>query len=646
MCGIVGALAFGSFDNEESEKARVEASIFLSTQLLQATVERGKDATGVSLLWDDGNYSGLKMGVKSPDFIGKFGSNENTFEGFVKVWRNYHAKMKVFLGHCRKSSVGNSYDNKNNHPINIGELLLIHNGTLTNHEVIFDRLSCDRDGEVDSEAIGRLLHHYTNNEADPFTKEALIETAKRLHGTYSVLAASGNNPFQAIQMRDGKPAELLLVKPLKTVFVASEKKFLENTLFELNKAVKLFGSTKGFPYLMADDVELKTMPDDSYLIWDLTRDIGAETNIEDLYEFGKTPLFANKIWGPDSTNKHKQAAGAHKTATAGYGNNKGNHYRGHKKTYTQEVNVGAKTDKSDKPAGKIWNDNLNKYKTQDAIEETTKFGHVQIDVASGEVISLDSEKVLMGSDEEQSEASIIHEASEGVVENLIDKPAVVNETVEVWASDKSAEAPNDETSSKASTIEAIRKMNARIEEAKATADSNNKNPGYVEALKYGESYVDDGMLKYENEIEVLDDLGISNAEVLMNLPLHALVNRIKKFTSKVAFVDGFIKARKMGPKETVAANGDAAAGKKKISARKKIKTLKKVMHVVTSLLEDYHVPNGQLSKKRLASIMEKIREPNKINVLTAKHINEVFTEGDIRKMPVVKDIIRNAGSDE
>jgi glucosamine 6-phosphate synthetase-like amidotransferase/phosphosugar isomerase protein len=209
MCGIVGGLAFGKFDTKAGEKVRRESSIFITTQLLQKTVERGKDATGVSLLWDDGNYTGLKMGIPSPDFISRYGETEKDYEGILKLWREYPKIMKVFLGHCRKSSVGNSYDNKNNHPIKVDDIMVIHNGTLTNHDIVFDKLNCKRHAEVDTEAISHLLHEYTKNGTEPFTIDILRETCRRLQGTYSVLAASGNNPFQVAQFRDSKPAEMV-----------------------------------------------------------------------------------------------------------------------------------------------------------------------------------------------------------------------------------------------------------------------------------------------------------------------------------------------------------------------------------------------------------------------------------------------------
>ena len=88
MCGIVGAFAFEKFESKTDERIRRESSIFITTQLLQKTVERGKDATGVSLLWSDGNYTGLKMGIPSPDFIARYGETEKNYEG-INRWERY-----------------------------------------------------------------------------------------------------------------------------------------------------------------------------------------------------------------------------------------------------------------------------------------------------------------------------------------------------------------------------------------------------------------------------------------------------------------------------------------------------------------------------------------------------------------------------
>ena len=86
MCGIVGTLAYGDFEDKKMEKIRQEAMIFLSTELLQLTQPRGKDATGIATLFENCDYMGLKMGVAALDFISRFGEKETDFEGFIKIF--------------------------------------------------------------------------------------------------------------------------------------------------------------------------------------------------------------------------------------------------------------------------------------------------------------------------------------------------------------------------------------------------------------------------------------------------------------------------------------------------------------------------------------------------------------------------------
>ena len=151
MCGIIGAMSFGEVEDAKMERLRQESMIFLATELLQLTQSRGKDATGVTTLFSDGNFTGFKMGIPSPDFIARFGETDTDYDGFLKVWRENWQKRKkaakTFIGHCRKTSIGEADDNNNNHPIKVGDIVGIHNGTLTNYEKIFKKLRCPRDGE-------------------------------------------------------------------------------------------------------------------------------------------------------------------------------------------------------------------------------------------------------------------------------------------------------------------------------------------------------------------------------------------------------------------------------------------------------------------------------------------------------------------
>ncbi len=604
MCGIVGALAFDAFESKTDERIRRESSIFIATQLLQKTVERGKDATGVSLLWSDGNYTGLKMGIPAPDFISKYGETEKNYEGILKLWREYPKVMKVFLGHCRKSSVGNSFDNKNNHPIKVDDMMVIHNGTLTNHDIVFEKLNCKRHAEVDTEAITHLLHKYTNNGTEPFTIDALRETCRRLQGTYSVLAVSGNNPFQVAQFRDTKPAEMVLVRPLKTVFIASEEKFLKSILFEYNKLGKLFThSGLKLPYIKKEDVDFVKLPDDTVALWDLTKKIEDDTAIEDLYDSKKTPLLGKKIW---------------RTTTYNNNNSNYNYYQGvnaNKKKATEILTgVHKKEDKDDDKdkdkdikdkdikdddIGLVWSKSLDKYKTQKDIEKTKNYKSVEIEVKEGKITQLDPKE------EEQAKKveDDITEVDESKVENLITSKAMLTEH-------------------KKSNQTMIREVDMSLD---------------TEALKKAGDFLEDGIIKYENDDEVADELELSDVSVLKPLPIYALANRIKKFILKQGFVAGYV-CRKNEEGNTLPGASNMIAIRKLRKAAGKISTLKTVLKMTSRVFGKFTNPKLQ---ERIDEVLSEEIKNNKLNY---EVLSDAFSVGDLEKIVLLKKIKMIIGS--
>lgn len=383
MCGIVGAITFGTLPKKE-EKIRQESIIYIGSELLQLTQPRGKDATGVSTLFSNGDYMGMKIGIGATEFIFNMKENHKNYKNFIKLWRENPDPAKIFLGHCRKSSVGNSYNNVNNHPIKVGDIIGIHNGTLTNHDVIFKKLKCKRDGEVDSEAIFRLLHHYSDNGTIPFTTEMVKSITQRLQGSYAVLAFSGNNPYQLAMFRDERPIEMMFVRPLKTMFIASEKGFLKTAMFRYNKMLHLYNTN--FVSVNPDQIEFKELIDSSLAIFDLTIDVEEDTEIDDLCDWLKTP-FLDKVWKSSNTNYVYSGDSNHSYHKKGVVNSKESRAVGGKIGETAKTAFSKKDkDKKNKEKiGMIWNRALNEYKNEFGIEDSIKFKAVEIDIIAKKV---------------------------------------------------------------------------------------------------------------------------------------------------------------------------------------------------------------------------------------------------------------------
>lgn len=297
MCGIVAGLAFGKL-NQRDESMRQKLLRYFTTELMIATEERGRDATGAAVLFSDGKYMGIKRGDKVTNFLSTFAETKEYYGSLLKVWKEHSRGAKVYLGHCRAGTGGDKEDNENNHPIKIGNLVGIHNGQIKNHNIIFDKLGCKRDGKVDSEAIFRLFDHYTENGKEPFTMEMLQSIVNRLDGQFAITLFNADNLDQIPVFRDGRPIDLVLIRKYGILLMVSELKFWDRVHFRYERMVNYnsdIHSTKMPSFLGKEDICTKKMDDDTAFIFDMSKKVTNETKITDLCEIKKMKRDA-KIW--------------------------------------------------------------------------------------------------------------------------------------------------------------------------------------------------------------------------------------------------------------------------------------------------------------------------------------------------------------
>ncbi len=481
MCGIIGMFAFNEESTKKEYKNRLESMIFLFTEILQYTRKRGTDATGVSALFSNGDSIIQKGNVASPEFIANFGKADNEYGGFIDTCKQ-EDRLNVMLGHCRKSSIGNTWDNENNHPIKAGEIVGIHNGTLKNHEIIFSKLKCERDGDVDSEAIMRLLQTFTNDCKDPFTLDTLEEVTRRLEGAFSVIAYNANNPYQVALIRKTRPMEIAIIKPLKLMVVYSEDEFIDSALYNYNKAAKIYKLP--FETLSEDDIESLTMPLDNIGIVDLTAKINEDTKIIDVLEkkdtfkttkFWQTPVSKTytKNW-----NKNNQANKAiDKTKDAGKkSSNSGN---------------GTKEDKNF--PGKIFCKELNAYVKVNEEEKLADVGPILLDNPKGTTFGLEKLSSL----------------------KEIKKDSETTKKLE-------AKIKPVELKSKLTTSTEIVEM------------QNIEDPEVLKGAENSSAFLE----RYDSVEDIVKDIDAVSVNTVNALPISALANRVRVSIYKKAFVEG------------------------------------------------------------------------------------------------------------
>jgi len=129
-------------------------------------------------------------GMFSKEFVMKEGKS---FKDKKKELAKKERELKLgdhqfLVGHNRLSTTGTPTNNKNNHPIETKNWIVVHNGVLNNDKEVKRTFGLDYDEEVDSAVIPHLLEYNTTIERNSL--DAVRETAEQLEGTFSVMAYS------------------------------------------------------------------------------------------------------------------------------------------------------------------------------------------------------------------------------------------------------------------------------------------------------------------------------------------------------------------------------------------------------------------------------------------------------------------------
>ena len=177
MCGIVGAVA---------ERDVVH---FLVDGLKRLEY-RGYDSAGIAVLGDrvrrvrrTGRVSEMEAAAAEENLNGRVG-----------------------IGHTRWATHGGVTES-NAHPhISSGELALVHNGIIENHEQQRDRLRALGyvfESQTDTEVIGHLIHHYYAVSSDLL--DATQHAVKDLVGAYAIAVIHNGEPQRLVAARMGCP---------------------------------------------------------------------------------------------------------------------------------------------------------------------------------------------------------------------------------------------------------------------------------------------------------------------------------------------------------------------------------------------------------------------------------------------------------
>ena len=225
MCGIVGAVA----------ERNITAILLEGLKRLEY---RGYDSAGVAVYTNDqtlermrrpGKVSELETALAEQPLAGRLG-----------------------IAHTRWATHGAPCE-RNAHPHFSGDISVVHNGIIENHEALREQLKAlgyAFSSDTDTEVIAHLLTHKLKEQPD--LTAALKATVKELHGAYGLAVINAQQPDRLVAARSGSP--LVIGLGLGENFLASDQLALRQV-------------TDRFMYLEEGDIaEIRR---DSVQIWDV-----------------------------------------------------------------------------------------------------------------------------------------------------------------------------------------------------------------------------------------------------------------------------------------------------------------------------------------------------------------------------------------
>ncbi|WP_339479839.1 MULTISPECIES: glutamine--fructose-6-phosphate transaminase (isomerizing) [unclassified Pseudomonas] len=225
MCGIVGAVA----------ERNITAILLEGLKRLEY---RGYDSAGVAVFTNDQKLERMRR-------PGKVSELENALQAEPLLGR-------LGIAHTRWATHGAPCE-RNAHPHFSGDLAVVHNGIIENHEALREQLQALGyvfTSDTDTEVIAHLLNHKLKDLMD--LTVALKATVKELHGAYGLAVISSKQPDRLVAARSGSP--LVVGLGLGENFLASDQLALRQV-------------TDRFMYLEEGDIaEIRR---DSVQIWDL-----------------------------------------------------------------------------------------------------------------------------------------------------------------------------------------------------------------------------------------------------------------------------------------------------------------------------------------------------------------------------------------
>jgi glucosamine 6-phosphate synthetase-like amidotransferase/phosphosugar isomerase protein len=204
MCAIYGCYLLTNADRKRVREVMVALGV--------KSLAYGIDAGG--LMW------GTPRGVKSIKWRGAASSREYA----QRLQRILDDGATWVGGHCRLATWGTPDRASNNHPVTGRRFLVMHNGTIENHEEVCKKHGKDA-AQVDTASIVHVM------EARGGDMVNAVRNTATLRGSAAVIIADRQSPHAVLLARFAtSPLALALVEDIGAIVWASHKHTIEDAL--------------------------------------------------------------------------------------------------------------------------------------------------------------------------------------------------------------------------------------------------------------------------------------------------------------------------------------------------------------------------------------------------------------------------------
>jgi hypothetical protein len=272
MCGILGTFICGNLSEEDRNQAsKVLRHLFTSS--LSNSITRGRDATGINLIFKNKMLL-MKQAVDVDDFFdGKHQTDGLTIESVYDQWKKADSSFISAVGHVRAATHGSEYEYVNNHPIVVKKgdryIVGVHNGVLSNHEKVYKDLDITPVGEVDSEAIFQAIAHFAGD--NKITLDSLVEACAILKGSYVSLTTDTRDKTKLyVAVSSGRPINIFYLPEISSGVIISEASHFLKAVRTYNRSVLINAQLVS----LTPEKSLETLSDEAFII-DMTKEVSS-----------------------------------------------------------------------------------------------------------------------------------------------------------------------------------------------------------------------------------------------------------------------------------------------------------------------------------------------------------------------------------